>query len=61
MTPEELKNIAEAVKSLAKLYVELKEQLLREGVEQDEATLTARHLATAIMLNPKDPNDGWKP
>lgn len=62
MTPEEIKAFGEAAKSLAKLYVELKAQLIREGVEPEEAITTARHIATAMVLNAKkDDGDQWKP
>lgn len=54
MNREELENLGKNAGAWAKAYTRIKEELMREGVPEEEAIQTARSMATAALMKPKD-------
>lgn len=70
MNRDELEDLGKNAGAWAKAYTRIKEELMREGVPEEEAIRTARALATSALMKPKDFTDlldkldgdePWKP
>jgi len=54
MKAEDLAKLGQNAKAFAKAYVQLKEELIRQGVEAEEAKVVARSAAMMTIFNPDE-------
>lgn len=59
MNVEELLELARNAKAFSEAYVRVKEELLRAGVKESEAIVTARTAAMMAVLRTED-SDPWE-
>jgi len=59
MKAEDLAKLGQNAKAFAKAYVQLKEELIRQGVEAEEAKETARAAALMAIIQPEN-KEPWE-